>query len=52
MYSSTQKRDEGIESVKKHGPTKSIVDETGTANSTGKTVTSSRPERSNEGRYA
>jgi uncharacterized protein YegP (UPF0339 family) len=52
MYSSPQKRDEGIESVKKHGPTKSIVDETGTANSTGETVTSSRPERSNEGRYA
>jgi len=52
MYSSTQNRDKGIESVKKFGPTKVIVDETGTANSTGETVISSRPERSNEGRYA
>jgi len=52
MYSSVQNRDIGIESVKKYGSTEVIKDETGKANSTGKTVVSTRPERSNEGRYA
>jgi len=56
MYSSKQARDNGIESVKKHGTTLTLVDETsssgkGTATKAAATVTV-KPERSSAKRYA
>ncbi|RXJ77035.1 hypothetical protein CRV03_07160 [Arcobacter sp. F155] len=56
MYSSKQARDNGIESVKKHGITLALVDETsssdkGSATSAAATVTV-KPERSSAKRYA
>ena len=54
MYSSTQMREHGIESVKKNGITMVLVDETSSSNTglgTAATVTV-KPERSEEKRYA
>jgi uncharacterized protein len=54
MYSTTEARDNGIESVKKHGITLVLVDETSSSNKgtgTAATVTV-KPERSTAKRYA
>lgn len=52
MYSSQQKMEVGIAAVKKYGKGAVLVDETGTADGTGKPVTTNRPERSKSNRYA
>lgn len=52
MYSSEQMRDKGIEAVKKYGTTETLIDKTGTADNSGKPVTTNRPERSGSNRYA
>jgi len=55
MYSSKQARDNGIESVKKHGTTLALLDETSSSDkgsgSTSAAVTM-KPERSSAKRYA